>query len=65
MQTTDGALQTDLVHDWTSSAGLVHYAALWFCAFGRKEAGDHAMTCLRRPPARRRQLDRQLGPRCG
>lgn len=45
MQTTDGALQTDLVHDWTSSAGLAHYAALWFRA-GRKEAGDHAMTCL-------------------
>ncbi|MCE9605805.1 MAG: class I SAM-dependent methyltransferase [Planctomycetia bacterium] len=45
MQTTDGALPTDLVHPWTSSAGLAHYAALWFRS-GRREAGDHAMTCL-------------------
>jgi len=45
MQTTDGALPTDLVHHWTSSAGLAHFAALWFRA-GRKEAGDHAMSCL-------------------
>lgn len=45
MQTTDSALPTDLVHPWTSSAGLAHYAALWFRA-GRKEAGDHAMSCL-------------------
>lgn len=45
VQTVDGALPTDRNHAWISSAGLAHYAVLWFRA-GRKEAGDRAMACL-------------------
>lgn len=44
-QLADGALPTDRAHAWVSSAGLAHFAALWFRA-GRKEAGDRAMACL-------------------
>jgi len=45
LQSHDGTLPTDRAHAWVSSAGLAHFAAMWFRA-GRKEAGDRAMVCL-------------------
>lgn len=52
--TSDGALPVDLAHEWTSSAGLAHFAALWF------RAGDH-----RAGAAAMRQLARRQTPTGG
>lgn len=45
LQRADGSVPTDLIHGWTSSAGLAHLAALWFRT-GNRSAGDQAMACL-------------------
>ena len=42
---SDGSLTVDLAHAWTSSAGLAHFAALWFRT-GQRRIGDAAMQCL-------------------
>ncbi|MBA4020561.1 MAG: hypothetical protein C0483_25665 [Pirellula sp.] len=42
---SDGSLNVDLTHGWTSSAGLAHFAALWFRT-GQRRIGNAAMQCL-------------------